>query len=107
MKYAGPCMHHARTLRPWQRDRGYVLYTRILGSTVELHATHLVSGERFISRAESWENAVEALDLIMRKYGPGYFSPANSDSMWNGVCRQVRQGLYSFLSCLRRCRAAH
>lgn len=55
--------------RGWCRDE-YCVYTRIMGSTVELHATHQSSGEQFISRAEDWETVVSELDNLVTRHGP-------------------------------------
>jgi len=61
--------------------------TNILGSTVELRATHHLTGERFVSRAEDWETAVAELDRIVAAYGEG--GARSRRSIRSYVSRQV------------------
>jgi hypothetical protein len=66
--------HDANPCYGWRRQE-YSVYTRILGSTVELHATHQASGEQFICRAEDWQTVVAEMDILVARHGPGGRDP--------------------------------
>src|SRR4051794_20377404 len=73
--------------RRW-RGPEYWICTNVFGAIVELHATHLATGQRFVSRAQRWELAVTELDRMVNAYGPLDGNESNALTSW----RQHRIG---------------
>jgi hypothetical protein len=46
------------------------MHIRICGTTAELHAVHLETGERFVARASEWDTVLNELNQLLDKYGP-------------------------------------
>jgi hypothetical protein len=56
-----------RSILPGPQLRTYRVYTRVIGSSVELHAEHPDTGERYVSRAEEFATAKGELLGLMRR----------------------------------------
>ena len=56
-----------RSILPGPQLRKYRVYTRVIGSSVELHAEHPETGERYVSRADEFPTARGELLNLMRR----------------------------------------
>ena len=86
--------------RRWM-GREFVVRTNILGSTVELHATHLSTGQRFISRADTWETAVQGLDELVIAYASQDSLSSLARLKWSELVNVLLQSSKRFLDRLR------
>jgi hypothetical protein len=60
-------------------SKEYWFHIRIVGSIVELHAEHLSSEQRYVSRARRMEEAAPELLQLIRRYPPA--SPAAASAV--------------------------
>lgn len=68
----------------------YQIHTQIIGKTVELHAVHLKTEERFIARASEWDLALSELDQLLIKYGPNESSSRQATARRTGNMDRIR-----------------
>lgn len=90
-----------RVSRGWFASRSfdpYMIETRIIGSRVELHATHGHSGHQFIAKADRLEDAAELLSDLIARTGAG------SDFSGSAPPMTLKRALTRALHRLRRLR---
>ena len=72
--------HHAnKDLAQWFAEpssKEYWFHIRIVGSIIELHAEHLASEQRYVSRARRMEEAAPELLRMIRSHPPVTATPA-------------------------------